>query len=184
MNNKPFNEGKVAYESGNLEEAIRMFTLALEIDPHHPDIYHDRAVAYLNLGKPNLAIIDLNHSVEYQPNNPYRYSSRAFARDAVGDIAGAIEDYKKAIQLDPHDAIAHNNLGLLEEKMGRIGNAELHYRMASEFQKELKENPQFVGSEDESNKPSFSTYARTVWEIFMNPAEWKEVFRFIKNGFK
>jgi Flp pilus assembly protein TadD len=111
MNNKPFNEGKVAYESGNLEEAIRMFTLALEIDPHHPDIYHDRAVAYLNLGKPNLAIIDLNHSVEYQPNNPYRYSSRAFARDAVGDIAGAIEDYKKAIQLDPHDAIAHNNLG-------------------------------------------------------------------------
>jgi hypothetical protein len=75
-------------------------------------------------------------------------------------------------------------LVLLEEKMGRIGNAELHYRMASEFQKELKENPQFVGSEDESNKPSFSTYARTVWEIFMNPAEWKEVFRFIKNGFK
>lgn len=45
-----FNEGIDAQEAGRLEEAVTLYTEAIELDPELTEAYGNRSLAYLDLG--------------------------------------------------------------------------------------------------------------------------------------
>ena len=186
--------------------ALSQFNSALELSPDHPDCLSDRAVAYIHLGKLDLALFDMNLAQKLEPTNPYRYSSRAYLKDRIGDLQGAIEDYSKAIELDPDDAIAYNNLGILEEKAGRIENAKKNFKIADEienknkvkeFQPE-KEQEKFISIQNENKITENSILAEendelessklkkvtVIKSVFTSKNGFTEFFGFIFRGFK
>lgn len=199
-----FDRGKKEYKTQNYEQAIELFSKALDADPENAYIYYERGLSYFHLTKKGLALVDFDKAVELQPENPFRYSSRAFVRDACGDIDGAIKDYKKAIELDPMDEVAHNNLGLLEEKKGyesykdRYAKADELAKKHNDFEGVQKEDNfmdnyvkigDHIDYKDEENAQEVQgegekSIGGELKRVFTSKSGFMEFVSFVKNGFK
>lgn len=205
--NKTHEEGHALLSEGNILEAIKAFTKALEQNPDHPDIYSDRGVAHLhNMDKAN-CFDDLNQALTLQPQYSFRYSARAYAKRNFGDLIGAIKDYEKAVDLDPDDAVAQNNLGLLLEQQGYQKQADERFKRADNLSKmedhlyevidDLEEPNQT--KDDKIEEPAVNERleidpnlernkslgtASQIKQIFTSRKQFGEFIRFIKNGFK
>lgn len=191
-------------KSGQIEEAVLLYTEALTLSPGHPDIISDRAVAYLHLENKELCYNDFQFALELQPQKAYRYSSFAFAMNHFGDIEGAIEKYQRAVELDPDDAVAHNNLGLLLEQKGYKDEAQAKFERADRLSKleddlldivdemDGSTTPQKSRSElgaEAETKPTKSADSKKsvsgeMKKVLTNKDSFKEFIQFIKNGFK
>jgi tetratricopeptide (TPR) repeat protein len=183
-------------KSGKLEEALKEFDTAIELEPANAHYISERAVCKHLMGKNSLALFDLDYALKLEPENPYRYSSRAYVRDCIGDTEGAIQDYLKAIELDPEDSIAHNNLGLLEEKLGRMESAKRRFQKADELE-EIKPHEAFTkmplnidskeqSTESAQEKPieKKQSYFSVIFSVFTTKQGLGEFFDFIKKGLK
>lgn len=181
-------------KSGKLEDALKDFDTAIELEPANAHYISERAVCKHLMGKNTSALLDLDHALKLEPENPYRYSSRAYVRDSIGDTEGAIQDYLKAIELDPDDSIAHNNLGLLEEKLGRIESAKRRFQKADELEKikphkAFTEMPLNIDFKEQSTKSAQEKrtekkhlYLAIILSVFSTKKGFSEFLSFIKKG--
>jgi len=179
-------KGQEASKNGNFEEALKHFNLANEVEPDNANILTDRAVAYFQLKRNELAMMDFNKAQELEPNRGYHYASRGFIKSRIGDIEGAIADYNEALRLDPDDAITLNNLGLLEEQRGDIRSANSFYRKSDSILG-IKTNATRM-AEDEAKQEAQKTVIKpsfiTVLASLFTKKGFKEFRDFIKRGFK
>lgn len=97
------NEGNRLMKEEKYEEAIQMYTKAINIDPRNPIFYCNRAAAFIRLNNFDRAIADSNLSLRYNP----RYS-KAFVR--LGDayfrldkFKEAADAYQKALEIEPEN---------------------------------------------------------------------------------
>lgn len=197
-----------ALKAGKAEEAVDLYTQALNLNPDHPDILSDRGVAFLHLKNRTRCFEDMNRSLELQPLNAYRYASLAYAKNFFGDLDGAITDYEKAVELDPEDAIAYNNLGLLLEQKGYIKEANQRFERADKLSQleddllhvmdeletsdpepeiSLEKNdeiPPIIEAAADKEKEPENNGRTEAKRIFTSRAQFREFLRFIKNGFR
>jgi Flp pilus assembly protein TadD len=178
------------YEKKQFTQAVASFTLAIR-DEENPQLYYERALAYLHNGDKQQCLNDLHTAASLEPENPFRFSSRAYVRDLMGDTAGAISDYEKCLELDAYDAVAHNNLGMLQEKLGWMEKAKKHFDTADTLAKDefiAPEVTQAKGAAQEVPAAHVEENAgsvnRVVYDIFTKADTRKEFWTFIKNGFK
>ncbi|MEM7799894.1 MAG: tetratricopeptide repeat protein, partial [Chloroflexota bacterium] len=99
-----FHNSQLHYDLGraydlcnNNVEAIRYFTIAIEIDPGNTRAYYNRGFEYVALNQWESAKADFDHSIENGLADQYIYLSRAFAHEQLGDIEAALDDYDKVI---------------------------------------------------------------------------------------
>lgn len=202
--NQIHEEARNTLKSGQIKEAIELYTKALDLSPGHPDILSDRAVAYLHQENKDLCYGDFEVALELQPTKAYRYTSYAFAMNHFGDIEGAIKKYERAIELDPDDSIAHNNLGLLLEQKGYKDEAQAKFDRADRLSKMEDDFLDMIDEMDgeESNEKISPVHDPTqenqkttdsekknsvsseMKKILTSKESFKEFIRFIKNGFK
>jgi tetratricopeptide (TPR) repeat protein len=90
-------------QAGNIEEAINLYTLAVEKDPEFIDAYYNRGVMHFFLREYREAIEDLNRVIEKRPDHAMAYASRGSVYDKIGDGQKALSDYRKAAQLGDKD---------------------------------------------------------------------------------
>lgn len=183
-------------KAGKLDEALKDFDTAIELEPANAHYISERAVCKHLMGKNSLALFDLDYALKLEPENPYRYSSRAYVRDSIGDTEGAIQDYLKAIELDPDDSIAHNNLGLLEEKLGRMESAKRRFQKADELEKikpheaftktplNIESKEQLTESAQEKPTEKKLSYLSVIFSVFTSKQLFDEFFNFIKKGLR
>ncbi|OGC92204.1 MAG: hypothetical protein A2142_09485 [candidate division Zixibacteria bacterium RBG_16_48_11] len=62
------NLGKIAELEKNFQEAVRLYTRALALEPENPIFYYNRAINYLNLGRSAQVRADLERSLELDPH--------------------------------------------------------------------------------------------------------------------
>ena len=205
--NETHQQAHETLKSGKIEEAIVLYSKALEQNPESVNIISDRGVAYLHLKDKKACFADLDLAVKMQPNYSFRYACRAFARNNFGDINGAIEDYQKAIELDPDDAVAHNNLGMLLEQKGYKEEAEKKFKRADSLSKQedhLLELVDDLDGKEEDNQetteaPSTNEqetidpniereeniqYWKEMKKIVTSKKEFRAFLDYILNGFK
>jgi len=205
--NKTHEEAHALLSEGNVSNAIKAYSKALEQNPDHPDIYSDCGVAHLhNMDKEN-CFKDLNQALTLQPKYSFRYSARAYAKRNFGDLMGAIEDYEKAVELDPEDAVAQNNLGLLLEQQGYQKQADERFKRADNLSKMEDHLYEVMDDLEEPAEPAKENVkvpkikerveidpnlkrnkslgtAGEIKQIFTSRKQFGEFMRFIKNGFK
>lgn len=133
--NSKHQKAEEVLKKGQIDEAILLYTEALNEAPDDCNILSDRAVAFLHKGDKLRSMADFNKAVTLDPNYSYRYASRAYAKQHFGDTNGAVEDYQKAVELDPEDSVAHNNLGMLLEQQGYKKEAQQRFERADKLSK-------------------------------------------------
>jgi tetratricopeptide (TPR) repeat protein len=99
-----WKQGRKAFDEFKNQEAVNLFTKAIEIDSVHLQSYVTRAFAYYNLGKMDLAMQDCTTAIRINGSSPDPYRVRGLiysARNTDTDMDLAMRDWMKAIDLEP-----------------------------------------------------------------------------------
>jgi tetratricopeptide (TPR) repeat protein len=102
-----FREGLEVYQRGDLDAAVRQFTLAIESgDLPHPDLFfafNNRGNAYAARGDHDRALKDYDDALRFNPKFAAAMRNRGTLHAWKGDYDSAIRDCSDAAQLDPDD---------------------------------------------------------------------------------
>ncbi len=107
-----------AYGLGNSTDAVKTFSMAIELNPQYAMAYYNRGVVYHNIGNDQQAIKDFNKAIELLPLVAEAYNNRGIAYGKLGNYQQAIKDFNKAIELNPQFAEAYQYRGLVYSNLG------------------------------------------------------------------
>jgi Flp pilus assembly protein TadD len=140
-----------------LEEALKEFDEAIELNPDYYEAHNNRGYMLFLLDRHNEALAafskSLNINPAYEPAERNRKLLQSIAlgnlrMDAfeLGEKAASSEEtdeqisgYQKVLELDSTYAKAHNNLGVSYYYAGNMDSAYYHIRKAIQFQKDYPE---------------------------------------------
>ncbi len=88
----------------NHEEAIRLYTIAIEGDGRDPEPWHQRGVERMKIGRLQDAEADLTYAIMLDGNKSESYYQRALVRFKSGKNKESMADINKAIQLEKSSA--------------------------------------------------------------------------------
>uniref|UniRef100_A0A1I7Z8R4 TPR_REGION domain-containing protein n=1 Tax=Steinernema glaseri TaxID=37863 RepID=A0A1I7Z8R4_9BILA len=130
-------EGVAKAEQGDVEEALRLFTAAIEICPVNPSIYNNRAQALRLLGKIDDSLTDLDKAIELSGGSGksacQSFVQRAMVRRLQGKSDEAKADFQRAadlgssfakmqlVAINPYAAMCNK---MLSEVMGKLQRGE------------------------------------------------------------
>lgn len=107
--------GLLCTESGEYEDAIKLFRDCLAIDSNDIDFYSMIAQNYEKLEEYDDAIINLTKAITLEPDTIYLYSDRSEIFLLNGDTTMAINDLDNAIKRNPKNWELYNNkAGILD----------------------------------------------------------------------
>ena len=159
-----FAKGVAAATVGRLEEAIELYTQAIEADPSHAEAYYKRANALKDLGRLDEALAGYDEAIEHKPDYAYAFCNRGFVQHRLGLLDEASHSYDRAIELAPTDAFAHYNRALL------LQDYSLWHEAVAAYDQAIACNPEF--SDAYVNRALASLYQgdfETGWRDF----EWR-----------
>jgi len=99
-----FEQGLVAGNKGDFENAINNFTKAVSVDPANAKAYLYRGYTWARLTDYDQAISDYTRAVEIDPSKALGYFNRAVSYHAIWEFKKAISDYTRALKIQPRDA--------------------------------------------------------------------------------
>ena len=91
----------VLHQSGQGEEAARIYAQILRAHPDQYDSLHFLGVSHLQAARPAEALPLLDRAVEVRPAEPKTHASRALALNALGRHAEALASADRALALRP-----------------------------------------------------------------------------------
>jgi tetratricopeptide (TPR) repeat protein len=113
-----YNAGQVFSQAGELDEAVRHLSAAMELDPHYSEYYNDRGNLYLRQGRLPEAEQDYLRAIELSPPYPEVWTNLGQCLLRQGRTAEAEDAYERAVDLDPARPQAWTNLGRLRHARG------------------------------------------------------------------
>ncbi|MCE1274482.1 MAG: tetratricopeptide repeat protein [Chlorobiaceae bacterium] len=122
-----FSSGFSMQQSGNLTEAIRMYTRAIEIDDRFVMAYQMRAAAWQQMRKYSKAIDDYSMVIAMGETSfkAAGYLNRGIVKNMSGLYSEAIPDFDQAIALDRFMGPAYFHRAIARSKAGdTIGNMD------------------------------------------------------------
>lgn len=125
------------YETTKPEEAIKLYTKAVELNPKFAIPYNNLGLIYNNMGKLGLAIKYYEKAVELNPKFSIAINNLAGAYKLQGRTAEAIKMYNKAIKVNPNFAGAYSNLGFVYAAAGRYDEAMAAFEKAIQIRPDL-----------------------------------------------
>lgn len=121
--------GLALQEQGRLDEAIRQYRRAIELNPRHAASHSNLGTALAQREELDEAIAEFREAVRLHPNDlTHRNLGRALLEK--GGPAAAIEHLRRAAELQPDDVAAHIELGNLLIDQGRFEEAIGQFREA------------------------------------------------------
>ena len=136
-----YTEGVDAHDAERLEEAVTLYTEAIELDPELVEAYSNRSAAYGGLGRWDEALDDATRAVELEPTDVTvlagAHLNRGASYGALGRWDEALDDATKAIELEPNDesllANAYFVRAIAGAELGRDEEAEADFATACEL---------------------------------------------------
>lgn len=126
----PHTEGRRALARGDVENAVKFFTEAIEEQPGKHFFYNDRGVAYKRAGKPEKAISDYNKALEIKPDYTQAWNNRGVIYLGAKDYARAIDDFTEGLKHGGLETKLYTNRGLAYLRLKRYDDAVADLRKA------------------------------------------------------
>ena len=104
------NMGNALKQQGNLDEAIRLFSKTLSLQPDNALAANNLGNAFQQLLKLEEAIEAFNKALSLKPDYPEAYNNMGNALKEQGKLEEAIEAFNKALSLKPDYTEVWNNL--------------------------------------------------------------------------
>lgn len=86
--------------SGKTNLTIKWFAKAVELAPYNLEFHNKLGSAFMNSGKINEAIVELNFIISENPKYISAYTNLGFISISNNDVAKAEQLYNKALLLD------------------------------------------------------------------------------------
>lgn len=94
------SKAAAAFSERNFEEAIKLYTEAIQLNPHNALYHAKRGQAYLKLVKPNACIRDCDRAEQINGDCAAAYKFRGRAHRLLGNWESAAKDLRQACKLD------------------------------------------------------------------------------------
>ena len=94
-------KGNYRLEDGQLDDAVKKFSIALEENPDHVMAHLGLAITYMQMNKSAAALAEFNRTIELAPELAAAYADRGVLYDRMGEYEKALADYRKALSMDP-----------------------------------------------------------------------------------
>jgi tetratricopeptide (TPR) repeat protein len=135
-----FQLGASAARIGRLDEAMKHYQLALQLNQDHPGANTNLANILATQGKSDEAITHYRHVLRLEPNLGRVHHNLGAVLAAQGNFEEAISCYRQALKLEPDFIATYHNMGKALAAQGKFGEAIRYYRQA------LKLNPDYVNT--------------------------------------
>lgn len=122
-----FIKGVVAFEEGDAETALDLFTNAMIKLPNEPGIQFALADAYLAIGDPANALYYANQAAKNEPNNRFYQLKVIEIHESNGDLNAAIETLQSFIQTQETTVELRYKLADLHAKNGQLEQSNAVY---------------------------------------------------------
>jgi len=124
------NLGLALYDKGRIDDAIRHYHEALQIDPRFVKAHNNLGIALARLNKDQEAIKQYLITLKLDPAYVKAHNNLGLMLAKLGKTNQAIKEYYKAIQIKPDYASPYNNLGTLFYEQNHIEKAIKFYSKA------------------------------------------------------
>src|SRR5919112_4457747 len=115
-----YNKGVSKMSEEKFEEAIKIFDLALRIDPYFVDAIIKKGYSHFHLKEYNTAITFFDQALEININNPEVWNLRGLVFYESKNYERALNCCEKAIDLNPNIAMAWYNYACYLTLSGKI----------------------------------------------------------------
>jgi tetratricopeptide (TPR) repeat protein len=132
------NLGIALLKTGNVDEAMVHYQMALEINPDFAEAHNNLGNFLFQKGSVDEAMVHYQKALEINPDYAEAHYNLGYALLKMGNVDEAIAHLQKALQINPDYAEAHNNLGYALIQKGSVDEATAH------FQKALQINPDYA----------------------------------------
>ena len=122
------DQGLQLFNQGNYEQALAVFTTAVELDDQQPALWANIGNAHSKLSQNEQALEAYQKAIELAPEDPTLYQNMGGLYASTGDTEKARELYQKAVSLsaygDPKDAaVNYYNMGVTFINSGKAEEA-------------------------------------------------------------
>ena len=134
-----FIRGIIAARNGRMEEAMKLFSLCLQIDPNHARARLNRSSAALLCDDLAMALDDANRLVEDRPNHELGRLRKSEILMNQGDWTNAEIELRELLKLNNNHSMGLVHLGTCMIAMGKSEQAEKPLNKAIETNPSLSE---------------------------------------------
>lgn len=124
------NLATVQRYQGKNDEAIKNYTMALDMTPNAVTLLRNRAVLLVAVGRTEEARADYDRILLLEPLDTEALYNRGLIKLDGGDTAGANDDFEKILRIDPSSGLGHQGLATLHKLKGNYEKAISHYNDA------------------------------------------------------
>jgi len=96
-----FSRAQLYVEIGDLDKAIKDYTIVTSLDAQNAGAYLERGHAYNQIGENKKAIADYSESIRLDPENDLAYTNRGYTYYTLGDNEKALGDFLIAFKINP-----------------------------------------------------------------------------------
>ncbi|NQT94381.1 MAG: tetratricopeptide repeat protein [Lentisphaerae bacterium] len=121
-------DGLEAHRGGDLDEAIKRYSRALELDDTLVNAWYNLGLVYKARKEFRLAEEALFTAVKHKPDMAQAHYMLAVVYRDLEETSRAVEEARRVIALDPAYAKAHFLLGLLYREMGKLEPGRIHLK--------------------------------------------------------
>ena len=126
-------KANILADRGRYDDAIPVYSKALEAFPDRAEIYYKRGVCYENLKLPDKAIEDYTKCLQLDPQNSDAINNKGVVLAQVGKFDEAIQQFSLLVNQFPDNVLARRNRGLCQHDLGRFDEAIIDYNRAIEL---------------------------------------------------
>jgi tetratricopeptide (TPR) repeat protein len=125
-----YNIGQVYAATRAYDEAIRYYSLAMELDPRYSEYYNDRGSIYLKIGRLQEAVRDFEQAIALSAPYFEVWTNLGQTHRRLGDHAAAVRAYTQALDIEPDAVLARVGRAQSHEALGDSAAALADYDLA------------------------------------------------------
>lgn len=125
---------------GYWKDSTSLYTRALFLEPHNPEIQYNLADALAETGALREAVVRYRAALRDDPDYAEAHNNLGNALRRLGRAEEATAEYRSALAIDARSALVHNNLGLVLAEQDKLEEAVVHYVEA------LRLDPSYTGA--------------------------------------
>ncbi|WP_420403787.1 tetratricopeptide repeat protein [Nisaea sp.] len=112
-----FNEGLLLMNAGHLEQAIRLFSIVIEVAPDFAEAWNKRATLLYFTGDFAGSVRDIERTLALEPRHFGALSGLGLIYQQLESVDGAIKAFTAALEINPHMPHIKERLAMLKEQM-------------------------------------------------------------------
>jgi tetratricopeptide (TPR) repeat protein len=117
--------GNEASKRSDFDEAVRCNTRSIELEPYHPQPYHNRGHSFFMQKLYDEALNDYEMEIKLDPGSIIGYGAAGATLGRMGRHKEALEQYERVLEISPETQTALQNAVESEVILGRYDHAEV-----------------------------------------------------------